>query len=47
MDGVREIDIIRFNETDVVRHPLVSTIVQAYAERERQMNFRLDDQREG
>ena len=43
LDGLRDIDIIRFREADVVRHPLVSTIVTAYAERERQLNFKLDE----
>ncbi len=43
LDGLRDIEIVRFKESDVVRHPLVSTIVTAYAERERQLNFRLDE----
>ncbi len=43
LDGLRDIEIVRFRESDVVRHPLVSTIVTAYAERERQLNFKLDE----
>lgn len=39
LDGVRGIEFIRFNEKDVVRHPLVQQIIKAY---ERQ-----DAQREG
>jgi phosphate starvation-inducible PhoH-like protein len=30
VDGVRGIEVIRFDETDVVRHPLVRRVVQAY-----------------
>jgi phosphate starvation-inducible protein PhoH and related proteins len=41
LDGLRDIDVVRFGEADVVRHPLVSTIVQAYTERDRQLNFTL------
>lgn len=33
LDGVDGIAITRFNRTDVVRHPLVASIVQAYEER--------------
>jgi phosphate starvation-inducible PhoH-like protein len=29
--GVKDIGIVHFNETDVVRHPLVSKIIRAYA----------------
>ncbi|HEX2859316.1 MAG TPA: PhoH family protein [Alphaproteobacteria bacterium] len=43
LEGVRDIDIVRFSESDVVRHPLVSTIVQAYAEKDRQISLKLDD----
>lgn len=43
LDGLRDIDIIRFAEGDVVRHPLVSTIVSAYGERERQVTLKLDE----
>ncbi|TKW61955.1 MAG: PhoH family protein [Blastochloris viridis] len=43
LDGLRDIEIVRFRESDVVRHPLVSTIVTAYAERERQLNFKLGE----
>ena len=30
LEGVPGIVTVRFNETDVVRHPLVAEIVQAY-----------------
>lgn len=43
LDGLREIDIVRFGEGDVVRHPLVSTIVSAYAEKERQIAMRFEE----
>lgn len=43
LDGLRDIDIIRFKDSDVVRHPLVSTIVTAYTERDRQLNLKLDE----
>lgn len=44
LEGLRDISVVKFKETDVVRHPLVSTIVSAYAERERQVTLRLDEQ---
>jgi phosphate starvation-inducible PhoH-like protein len=43
LDGLRDIEIIKFREADVVRHPMVSTITTAYAERERQLHLRLDE----
>lgn len=43
LDGLRDIDIIRFADGDVVRHPLVSTIVSAYGERERQVTLKLEE----
>ena len=33
-DGIEGISIIRFNEKDIVRHPLVGRIVKAYEENE-------------
>jgi len=30
--GIDDIGIVELNETDVVRHPLVSKIIRAYAE---------------
>jgi phosphate starvation-inducible protein PhoH and related proteins len=30
LDGVRGISMVRFNSADVVRHPLVGAIVDAY-----------------
>lgn len=43
LEGLRDIGVTRFGEADVVRHPLVSSITSAYAERERQLNFRLEE----
>ncbi|PIZ30786.1 MAG: phosphate starvation-inducible protein PhoH [Alphaproteobacteria bacterium CG_4_10_14_0_8_um_filter_53_9] len=43
LEGVREIDVVRFEDSDVVRHPLVSTIVSAYAQRDRQLQMKLDE----
>ncbi|MDQ6930026.1 MAG: PhoH family protein [Candidatus Eremiobacteraeota bacterium] len=34
--GVADIGIVQFDETDVVRHPLVSSIIRAYATRDPQ-----------
>lgn len=41
LDGVEGIDIVRFSEADVVRHSLVTKIVQAYNERDRQQSLPL------
>jgi phosphate starvation-inducible PhoH-like protein len=30
LDGARGIEVIRFSERDIVRHPLVETILDAY-----------------
>lgn len=43
LEGLRDIEVVHFKEGDVVRHPLVSTIVSAYGERDRQMNLKLDE----
>jgi phosphate starvation-inducible PhoH-like protein len=43
LEGLRDIEVIRFKEADVVRHPLVSTITTAYAERDRQFAMPLED----
>jgi phosphate starvation-inducible PhoH-like protein len=43
LDGVRDIEFVKFAESDVVRHALVSTIVQAYAEKDRQISLKLDE----
>jgi phosphate starvation-inducible protein PhoH and related proteins len=43
LEGLRGIEVVKFKETDVVRHPLVSTIVSAYAEKERQISLRLEE----
>ena len=32
LENLKEIEIIDFNHTDVVRHPLVSKIVKAYSD---------------
>ena len=44
LEGLREIEVVRFSAGDVVRHPLVSTIVHAYAERERQIPLKLESE---
>ena len=38
LDGVAGVRFVRFGETDVVRHPLVSRIVRAYGETEARRN---------
>jgi phosphate starvation-inducible PhoH-like protein len=43
LEGLRGIEMVKFKEGDVVRHPLVSTIVSAYAERDRQVNLKLEE----
>jgi phosphate starvation-inducible protein PhoH and related proteins len=43
LEGLNDIDVVRFSEADVVRHNLVSRIVQAYDERDRQINMELND----
>lgn len=43
LEGLGEIDVIRFTEADVVRHDLVARIVRAYDERDRQITLRLDE----
>ena len=43
LEGLSDIEVIRFNEADVVRHDLVSRIVRAYDERDRQISMDLDD----
>ena len=34
LQGVEGIDIVKFDDTDVVRHPMVARIVRAYGERD-------------
>jgi phosphate starvation-inducible PhoH-like protein len=43
LEGLGEIEVIRFTEADVVRHDLVARIVRAYDERDRQITLRLDE----
>ncbi len=43
LEGLSDIEVIRFNEADVVRHDLVSRIVRAYDERDSQISMDLDD----
>ena len=43
LEGLRDIEVVKFKESDVVRHPLVSTIVTAYAEHERQLALTIGD----
>jgi phosphate starvation-inducible PhoH-like protein len=35
LEGIRGIGLVRFTDTDVVRHPLVATIIRAYDARDR------------
>ena len=43
LDGVEGISFVRFNEADVVRHPLVTKVVRAYAQREQQLGLQRPD----
>lgn len=43
LDGVDGISFVRFNEADVVRHPLVTKVVRAYAQREQQLGLQRPD----
>jgi phosphate starvation-inducible PhoH-like protein len=40
LEGVEGIATVRFTEADVVRHPLVQRIVQAYDRRDRRRSTR-------
>ena len=40
LQGVEGVAIIRFSDADVVRHPLVQRLVQAYARRDAQLGRR-------
>ena len=44
LEGLKEVEVVRFADADVVRHALVTRIVQAYSERDRQMQMRLEDE---
>jgi phosphate starvation-inducible PhoH-like protein len=35
LEGINDVAVVRFTETDVVRHPLVARIVGAYEKRDR------------
>jgi phosphate starvation-inducible PhoH-like protein len=39
LDGVEGLSFIKFGEADVVRHPLVTKIVRAYAQKEQQLDL--------
>lgn len=41
LKGVKGVDFINFGESDVVRHPLVTRIVRAYGEHDREKQLRL------
>nr|WP_240969499.1 PhoH family protein [Sneathiella limimaris] len=45
LKGVKGVDIIDFGEADVVRHPLVTRIVRAYGEHEREKKLNLEVKR--
>ncbi|MCW5732398.1 MAG: PhoH family protein [Alphaproteobacteria bacterium] len=40
LEGVSGVSVVRFGDADVVRHPLVTRVVRAYAERDRQLELR-------
>ncbi len=44
LKGVKGVDIIDFGEADVVRHPLVTRIVRAYGEHDREKKLNLEIQ---
>jgi len=44
LKGVKGVDIIDFGEADVVRHPLVTRIVRAYGEQDRERKLNLEIQ---
>jgi phosphate starvation-inducible PhoH-like protein len=46
LDDEESIAIVKFNDTDVVRHPLVSRIVRAYDRRDRKRHKKDDDANE-
>ena len=43
LEGVEGIEVVRFSEADVIRHNLVTKIVEAYNERDRQHSLPLKD----
>lgn len=43
LEGIKGIEVVHFNEADVVRHEMVSRIVQAYDQRDRQLTIKLDE----
>tara|TARA_R110000868_G_scaffold262401_2_gene521114 strand:+ start:93129 stop:94163 length:1035 start_codon:yes stop_codon:yes gene_type:complete len=42
LEGLKDIDVIRFTDVDVVRHKLVARVVQAYDEHDRQIGMKID-----
>jgi len=45
LEGLKDIEVVRFGDADVVRHQLVSRIVRAYDEKERQIDMKLDEKK--
>lgn len=43
LEGIKGIEVVHFSEVDVVRHEMVSRIVQAYDQRDRQLTIKLDE----
>ncbi|MFT7144606.1 MAG: phosphate starvation-inducible PhoH-like protein [Alphaproteobacteria bacterium] len=43
LEGLKDIDVIRFTDVDVVRHKLVARVVQAYDEHDRQLGMKIDN----
>lgn len=44
LEGLKDIEVIRFTDVDVVRHPLVARVVQAYDEHDRQLGMKIGNQ---
>lgn len=43
LEGLADIETVRFTDNDVIRHHLVTRIVQAYDERDKQLSIKLDE----
>ena len=43
LEGLKDIEVIRFSDIDVVRHALVARVVQAYDEHDRQIGMKIDN----
>lgn len=43
LEGIEGISFVRFSDSDVVRHPLVTKVVRAYAQRDKQLELQRPD----